>query len=52
MEFMGIDPQRIMFSWVSASEGGKWAEVVNTATEQVRQLGPFRNYPRFTEVQV
>jgi F420-non-reducing hydrogenase iron-sulfur subunit len=52
MEFTGLDPQRITFSWVSASEGGKWAEVVNNATEQVRRLGPFRNYPRATEVKV
>jgi len=45
MEFVGVDPRRITFSWVSASEGGKWAEVVNGATERVRQLGPFETYP-------
>jgi len=45
MEFVGIDPQRITFSWVSASEGGKWAEVVNSTTEQIRRLGPFQTYP-------
>jgi F420-non-reducing hydrogenase iron-sulfur subunit len=42
--FMGIDPARITFSWVSASEGNKWAEVVNSTTERVRQLGPFAAY--------
>ena len=42
--FMGIDPARITFSWVSASEGNKWAEVVNSTTERVRQLGPFEAY--------
>ena len=46
MNFVGIDPRRVTFSWVSASEGGKWAEVVNGTTEQVRQLGPFATYPR------
>jgi len=46
IDFVGIDPRRVTFSWVSASEGGKWAEVVNGATEQVRQLGPFAMYPR------
>jgi coenzyme F420-reducing hydrogenase delta subunit len=45
MDFVGIDPQRVTFSWVSASEGGKWAEVVNSTTEQVRRLGPFEKYP-------
>jgi F420-non-reducing hydrogenase iron-sulfur subunit len=42
--FMGIDPRRITFSWVSASEGGKWAEVVNSTTERVKELGPFSAY--------
>jgi len=42
--FMGIDPRRITFSWVSASEGGKWAEVVNETTARVRELGPFNAY--------
>jgi F420-non-reducing hydrogenase iron-sulfur subunit len=42
--FMGIDPRRITFSWVSASEGGKWAEVVNDTTSRVRDLGPFSAY--------
>jgi F420-non-reducing hydrogenase iron-sulfur subunit len=46
IEFIGIDPRRVTFSWVSASEGGKWAEIVNDATERVRSLGPFAMYPR------
>jgi F420-non-reducing hydrogenase iron-sulfur subunit len=46
IEFIGIDPQRVTFSWVSASEGGKWAEIVNDVTERVRSLGPFTMYPR------
>ncbi len=49
MNFVGIDPRRITFSWVSASEGGKWAEVVNRTTERVRQLGPFEMYPRLAQ---
>ncbi len=39
--FLGVDPGRITFSWVSASEGAKWAEVVTRATAQARALGPF-----------
>jgi F420-non-reducing hydrogenase iron-sulfur subunit len=46
IEFVGIDPGRVTFSWVSASEGGKWAEIVNDVTERVRSLGPFKMYPR------
>lgn len=38
--FMGVDPGRIQMSWVSASEGQKWAQVVTQVTEDVRKLGP------------
>ncbi len=48
--FMGIDPRRITFSWVSASEGGKWAEVVNDTTNRVRALGPFEAYRELARV--
>lgn len=40
--FMGIDPERLTFSWVSASEGNKWADIVNETTERLRRLGPFK----------
>lgn len=42
--FMGIDTKRITFSWVSAAEGAKWAEVVNNTVERIREMGPFENY--------
>lgn len=41
MQFMGIEEDRITFSWVSASEGNKWREIVNDAVARVRALGPF-----------
>ncbi len=44
MEFMGIDPGRMTFSWVSASEGAKWKDVVNETVANVRGLGPFDAY--------
>ena len=42
--FMGIDPKRITFSWVSASEGGKWRDVVNDTVARVQEIGPFTGY--------
>ncbi len=36
----GIDPNRVQFTWVSASEGGRFAQVVSEVTENVRKLGP------------
>ena len=44
MEFIGVDPRRMTFSWVSASEGAKWRDVVNEAVTNVRALGPFAAY--------
>lgn len=44
LDFMGVDTRRIIFSWVSAAEGAKWAEIVNSATEEIRKLGPYENY--------
>jgi F420-non-reducing hydrogenase iron-sulfur subunit len=44
LEFVGIDPKRVQFSWVSAAEGGKWRDVVNSVTSQIRELGPCTNY--------
>ncbi len=37
----GIEEQRVRLDWVSASEGDRFATIVNEMTEQVRALGPF-----------
>ncbi len=42
MEYIGIEPERVQFSWVSASEGGRFADLVTEVTESVRKLGPAR----------
>ena len=36
----GINPDRVHFTWVSASEGARFAEVVREVTEKVTALGP------------
>jgi len=40
LSYIGIDPERTMFSWVSASEGEKFAQVVTGVTEKIKALGP------------
>ena len=40
LEQMGIDKERIRLEWVSASEGKRFAEVVNSMTETIKKLGP------------
>jgi len=41
LNYMGVEPGRIRFDWVSAAESGRFAHVVQSLTEQVRALGPF-----------
>jgi coenzyme F420-reducing hydrogenase delta subunit len=41
LDFMGFDTDRITFSWVSAAEGTKWADLVNDTTDKIRAKGPF-----------
>jgi len=36
----GIEPDRVQFTWVSASEGARFADVVNEVTKKVAALGP------------
>ncbi len=42
LEFSGIEPERLRLEWVSASEGERFAQVVDEFTETVRQLPPTR----------
>ena len=43
-DFIGIDKRRIVFSWVSAAEGARWAELVNSTVASIRELGPYDDY--------
>ena len=38
---LGIEEERLRLEWVSASEGERFAEIVNGMTAQVKVLGPF-----------
>ena len=51
LAFMGVEPERFQVSWVSASEGGKFAEVITRFTEQVRMLGPQKKLCGMEEVE-
>ena len=44
--FLGIEPERIRFDWVSAAESGRFVTVVRELTDSVRKLGPFAPHPR------
>ncbi len=36
LDMLGIDTERICFSWVSAAEGAKWAALVNDFTKEIK----------------
>jgi F420-non-reducing hydrogenase iron-sulfur subunit len=40
LEEMGINPDRVRFEFVSASEGNKFADLVIEFVEQLKELGP------------
>lgn len=40
LPFIGIEPGRFEYTWVSASEGQRWQQVVTSFTEQIHKLGP------------
>jgi F420-non-reducing hydrogenase iron-sulfur subunit len=46
LDFAGIETDRIQFSWVSAAEGFKWADVVNKTVEKIKGLGPNEAYKK------
>ena len=40
LENLGLEPERLRLDWVSASEGDKFAILVEDMTEEIRKLGP------------
>ena len=40
LEISGIEPDRVHFTWVSASEGARFAQIVRDVTDKIKALGP------------
>ena len=40
LDFTGVESERVFFSWVSASEGNRFAALIAKISEEVRRLGP------------
>jgi F420-non-reducing hydrogenase iron-sulfur subunit len=40
IKLLGIEEQRLRLEWVSAAEGGRWAEVINEFVADITRLGP------------
>lgn len=37
---LGVEPDRLALEWVSAGEGGRFREVINSFVDRVIELGP------------
>ena len=46
LEFLGIEPDRVRMTWVSAAEGRKYADVVRELTDDIKKLGPMTKFRR------
>ncbi len=46
MEYIGIEPERFRVSWVSASEGEKFKNVIAEVTEDIRKIGQMKQLKR------
>jgi F420-non-reducing hydrogenase iron-sulfur subunit len=50
LDMLGIDTDRICFSWVSAAEGAKWAALVNDFTKEIKAKGQYKDYVKLTKM--
>jgi len=46
LEQMGIEPDRVKMTWVSAAEGRKFAQVIEEVTADIKKLGPMKQFRR------
>jgi F420-non-reducing hydrogenase iron-sulfur subunit len=44
MEHMGIEKDRVQFSWISSAEATKFVDVVKEISDKVRALGPNKKF--------
>jgi len=51
LEYAGLEEGRVQFSWVSASEGARFARVISEVTEKVTALGPLEKLSK-TRIEV
>ena len=44
LKLMGVEPDRIHFSWISSAESTKFVKVVKEITAKVKALGPNQRF--------
>jgi F420-non-reducing hydrogenase iron-sulfur subunit len=46
MVYMGMEPDRIHFSWISSAESTKFVSVVKEITDKVKAVGPNKHFAK------
>ncbi len=41
LRYIGVDPRRLALEWISAAEGGRFAQLMTEFDATIRELGPF-----------
>jgi len=44
LQYLGVEEGRVQFSWVSAAEGTKFSQVVEEVTQDIKKLGPAKQF--------
>ncbi len=44
LQYTGLDPKRFWMSWISASEGQKFASFMEEIVAETKKLGPLKGY--------
>jgi F420-non-reducing hydrogenase iron-sulfur subunit len=48
LEHMGVEADRLHFSWISSAESTKFVKVVSDITEKVKAIGPNQQFVKKT----
>ncbi|MBU4486222.1 MAG: hydrogenase iron-sulfur subunit [Candidatus Delongbacteria bacterium] len=40
LEYIGIEPERVQFSWISAGEGERFAKIIEKISNDIKRIGP------------
>jgi len=43
LEYIGIEPERLHFTWISSAEAGRFQEKAKQIVEAVKKVGPAKN---------
>lgn len=44
LEFIGVEPERLNFTWCSAAEGRRFAKIVRQVVSRVKKAGPWSGF--------